>query len=129
MDETQIKTKKCPCCNKLISGRIDKVFCDDRCRNNFYYRVNNEQKAFIRDVNGKLLKNRGVLRSVNPSGRTSVPKSFLEEQGFDFQCFTGMYKTKKGQEYFLVYDQAYCICGDDRVQLVVFYRNPEAVEG
>ncbi|MDY6436649.1 MAG: hypothetical protein SPK72_03690 [Bacteroidales bacterium] len=115
--------KRCPFCNKPIEGRSDKVFCDDRCRNNYYYRVNSEQKSFIRDINSKLLKNRGILRSINSNGRDSVPKSFLEEEGFDFQCFTGIYKTKKGKDYYLVYDQAYSVGDDGRVQLVVFYRN------
>lgn len=104
-------------------GRSDKVFCDDRCRNNYYYKVNNEQKNYIREINGKLLKNRGILRTLNPYGRTSVPKNYLEAQGFDFQCFTGIYKTKKGKDYFLVYDQAYSVDEEDRVQLVVFYRD------
>ena len=118
-----LKPKKCPYCNKIISGRTDKYFCDDRCRNNYYYKVNNDQKKYIREINGKLLRNRGILRTVNPYGRVSVPKRYLEEQGFDFDCFTGIYKTKKGKEYYLVYDQAYSYDDEERVGLVVFYRN------
>ena len=127
MNETQIKTKKCPYCNKVISGRADKVFCDDKCRNNFYYQVNYEQKAFIRSVNGILMKNRGILRSLNSHGKTSVPKSYLEQQGFDFRYFTETYRTKRGQEYYVVYDQAYSIGEEDRVSLVVFYHDMQSV--
>ena len=129
MNETQIKTKKCPYCNKVISGRADKVFCDDKCRNNFYYVVNNEQKTFIRNINKTLLKNRGILRSINSSGRTSVPKSYLEELGFDFNCFTSIHTTKKGRPYYLVYDQAYSPDDDETVSLVVFYRDAQSVVG
>ena len=131
MNETQqiTKTKKCPYCNKVITGRTDKVFCDDKCRNNFYYKVNNEQKSYIRKVNGVLLKNRGILRTVNPSGRMSVPKRYLEELGFDFDCFTGIHKTKKGRPYYLVYDQAFSFDDDERVSLVVFYRDVQSVVG
>ena len=89
--------------------------------------VNNEQKTFIRAVNKKLLKNRGILRSINPSGRTSVPKSYLDELGFDFNCFTGIYKTKKGRLYYLVYDQAFSIENDGKVTLVVFYNDTQSV--
>ena len=128
MIETQEKAKKCPYCNKIITGRTDKVFCDDKCRNNFYYKVNNDHIKFIRNVNTVLLRNRGILRSLNPFGRTSVSKSYLEELGFDFCCFTGIYKTKKGKEYYLVYDQAYGFDDDEKVSLVVFYRDPETVE-
>ena len=104
------------------------MFCDDKCRNNYYYKVNNEQKNYIRKINRVLLKNRGILRSINPSGRTSVPKRYLDELGFDFDCFTSIHKTKKGKDYYLVYDQAFSI-EDDRVGLVVFYRDAKAVKG
>lgn len=128
MNEPQEIIKKCPNCNKIITGRTDKVFCDDKCRNNFYYKVNNDQIKYIRDINTILQRNRGILRSLNPSGRTSVSKSYLEELGFDFSCFTGIYKTKKGKEYYLVYDHAYGFDDDEKVSLVVFYRNPETIE-
>ena len=121
--------KRCPNCNKIITGRTDKVFCDDKCRNNFYYKFNSEQKTFIRSVNKKLLKNRGIMRAINPSGRTSVPKHYLEEQGFDFSCFTGIHITKKGRPYYLVYDQAFSFDEDDRVSLVVFYNETQTVVG
>ena len=129
MNETDNKPKKCLYCNKIIIGRTDKVFCNDRCRNNYYYQLNNEHKAYIRKINGILLKNRGILRTVNPSGRTSVPKRYLEELGFDFNCFTGIHKTKKGRLYYLVYDQAYSCVDEEKVSLVVFYRDAQTVVG
>ena len=120
MNETD--EKRCLYCNNPLSGRTDKIFCDDRCRNNYYYKVNNEQIEYIRDVNKLLLKNRGILRTVNPYGKTSASKKYLEELGFDFSCFTSIYKTRKGRIYHLVYDQAYSIGDNDRVTLVVFHR-------
>lgn len=119
--------KRCLFCDKLLSGRSDKLFCDDRCRNNYYYKVKNGQKEYIRNINKILLKNHGILKSVNPSGRTSVSRYYLEEQGFDFQCFTGAYTTRKGRIYNLVYDQAYSFDGQDKVTLVVFNRDAQAV--
>lgn len=121
--------KRCPCCNKIISGRTDKVFCDDKCRNNFYYMVNSEHKAYIRAVNKKLLKNRGILKAVNPSGRTTVSKKYLDGEGFDYNVFTGVHVTKKGRPYYLVYEQAYSLDDDETVSLVVFYRDTQAVVG
>lgn len=131
MNETDFvgKTKRCPYCNRLISGRIDKMFCDDRCRNNFYYQLNNEQKAYIREVNKVLLRNRGILKTLNPGGRRLVPKGYLDELGFDFSCFTGIHKTRKGKDYYLVYDQAFSFEEDDKVSLLVFYRDAQSVIG
>lgn len=125
MNETNLKrnTNRCPYCDRLIEGRTDKMFCDDRCRNNYYYKVNSEQKAYIRYVNKILLKNRGILRTVNPYGRKLVSKRSLEELGFDFNCYTSVYKTRKGKEYYLVYDQAYSFDDPGNVTLLVFYRD------
>lgn len=127
--ENEITPKRCQYCNSVLSGRADKLFCDDRCRNNYYYKVKNEQNEYIRNINKILLKNHGILKSVNPSGRTSVAKHYLEEQGFDFQCFTGIHKTRKGRAYYLVYDQAYSFEPQGRVTLVVFNRDAQSVVG
>ena len=125
MNETNLKrnTNRCPYCDRIIEGRTDKMFCDDRCRNNYYYKVNSEQKAYIRYVNKILLKNRGILRTVNPYGRKLVSKRSLEELGFDFNCYTSVYKTRKGKEYYLVYDQAYSFDDPENLTLLVFYRD------
>ena len=121
---------KCLYCNNELSGRTDKMFCDDRCRNNYYYKVNSEQKTFIRKINKTLLKNRGILRTLNPYGRPSVTKACLEELGFDFNCFTSIHKTRKNRDYYLVYDQAYSIEPDgERVSLIVFYRDAQSIIG
>ena len=131
MNETEndITTKRCQYCNSVLSGRTDKLFCDDRCRNNYYYKVNNENIEFIRNVNKVLLKNRGILKTLNPYGKTSVQKKCLEEQGFDFQCFTSVYKTRKGRTYYIVYDQAYSVGPQGKVTLLVFNRDTQAIVG
>ena len=88
---------KCPYCNREVSGRTDKVFCDDKCRNNYYYKINGERSTYIRNINKKLLRNRGILKTLNPAGKKYVVKKTLDDLGFDFTCFTGVYKTKKGK--------------------------------
>lgn len=119
--------KRCLYCNNPLSGRTDKIFCDDRCRNNYYYKVNAEHKEYIRNINKILLKNRGILKAVNPSGRTSVSRQYLENLGFDFTHFTGTHTTKRGRLYHLVYDHAYNIDEQGRVNLVVFHRETQPV--
>ncbi len=129
MNETNNKTvtKNCLYCGKVIHGRSDKMFCDDRCRNNYYYKVNSESKAFVRAVNSKLGKNRSIIKMLNKGCRTVVTKSRLEELGFDFQHITGIYKTKKNDIYRLVYDQAYCLKDDGTVVLIVFYKDAQSI--
>jgi len=110
----------CPACGRVISGRANKRYCDDNCRNNYYYKIYNEQLLYVRNINAVLLRNRMILRTLNPFGRKTIPKQTLVEQDFDFNYFTGIRNTKKGKTYYLVYDQSYTINEDDSVDVVKF---------
>lgn len=112
--------KTCPSCGRTISGRANKRYCDDNCRNNYYYRIYSGQLLLVRNVNAILLRNRMILRNLNSFGRKTVPKQELVEKEFDFNYFTGIRKTKKGKTYYVVYDQAYAVNYNETVDIVTF---------
>ena len=112
--------RQCQYCGAKIEGRHDKKFCDDNCRNNYYYKLNNEDITLVRNVNSILLHNRKILKSFNNKGKTIVLKQTLVEKNFNFQYFTGIYRTNKGTSYYLIYDQAYSMIDDVNVALVRF---------
>lgn len=112
--------KTCPACGRIVSGRANKIYCDDNCRNNYYYRIYSDQLLLVRNVNAVLLRNRMILRTLNPFGRITVPKRSLVEKNFDFNYFTGIRMTKKGKSYHVVYDRAYAVNGDETVDIVTF---------
>jgi hypothetical protein len=44
-----------------------------------------------------LRKNRRILEALNPTGKTTVTKTALLDEGFKFAYFTNEYKTKTGK--------------------------------
>lgn len=99
--------KNCLECGEPFSGRIDKKFCSDYCRNSFNNKINKESKNLIRNINNRLRKNHRVLSNLNTSGKTKVTRRKLLDANFDFNYFTSIYTTKAGNTYYYIYDQGY----------------------
>lgn len=116
-----VEKKKCLFCGREINGRIDKKYCDDICRNNYNYQRNKPNDTIIKEVNKSLACNRKILHLFCRNEKTVVKRQLLVDNNFDFSLMTGIYKTKKCQEYRLLYDYAYKNIDDDHV-LVIKYR-------
>lgn len=112
----------CLKCGDPLIGRIDKKFCSDQCR--FVY--NNKKKriheAAILNINQKLRKNRSILKSLNPVGKTTVRRSLLKNMGFSFDFFTHTFRTDKGTVYYFAYDFGYTLIEEEKVVLVTYQR-------
>ncbi|MBS1487469.1 MAG: hypothetical protein JST43_07745 [Bacteroidetes bacterium] len=111
--------KTCFECGEKIKGRSDKKFCSDQCRVAYNNRLNSDETNFVRNVNNALRKNRRILLTLNPSGKTKMHRNKLTEQGFDFQLFTSLYTTKDGAVYHYCYEQGYLQIDKDWFLLVV----------
>lgn len=105
-------------CGAPLVGRSDKKFCSDYCRNAYNNRLHRESNAYIRKVNRRLKKNWKILKELNTTGKTKIRKSRLLDEGFDFKYFTDIYKTKKNDIYYYVYDQGYLPLDDEYYILV-----------
>ena len=99
--------KTCLNCEDEIKGRTDKKFCSDYCRNQYNNSLNRDANNYVRNVNNILRKNRRILSDLNPAGKVKIHKNKLSEQGFNFNYFTSIYKTKTGKTYFFCYEQGY----------------------
>jgi len=102
-----MEIRKCLECNTKLTGRIDKKFCSDYCRNSYNNKVNKDSKNLIRNINNRLKKNYKILSELNTSGKTKTSRTKLYDKGFDFNFFTSLYTTKAGKVYYYVYDQGY----------------------
>lgn len=111
--------RTCLQCGVVIKGRIDKVFCSDQCRNAHHNAQNRDLTNYIRNVNRILRKNRRILAEANPRGKSSIHKSKLQAQGFNFHYYTNTYQTKAGKIYYFCYDQGYLPLDNDYYALVV----------
>ena len=108
----------CIFCGRELSGRSDKKFCDDNCRNNHSYKQNKYNNDVINKINKSLLYNRNILKSITKSRRKIVKKQILVNNKFNFDMMTGVRRTQKQQEYKLVYDYAYRYINDEDVLII-----------
>jgi len=112
--------KFCLDCGEPITGRMDKKFCSDMCRNNYNNRLNSEVTNYVRNVNNILRKNRRILLELIPTeGKISVHKDKLANKGFNFSYFTHLYTTQKGNSYRFVYEYGYLPLENDFYMLVI----------
>ncbi|HOY38680.1 MAG: hypothetical protein KBB11_00800 [Bacteroidales bacterium] len=94
-------------CGEKLTGRVDKKFCSDQCRNTYNNRLNQDSTNMMRNINRILKKNRRILESLNKKGKTRVTRQRLMDEGFNFDYLTNVFTTKTGNTYFFCYDQGY----------------------
>jgi len=51
--------------------------------------------------------NRKILRTLCPQGKATVRKELLDQMGYDYRHFSGIFKNNEKQLYYLVYDYAF----------------------
>lgn len=102
-----VQNRTCSFCGTAIVGRSDKIFCSDQCRASSNNRAKNISEKNIIDTNKRMRRNRTILKTLCPIGKSTVRKSVLVDLGFDFSSFTSMYLSPNGQLYYLSYDYGF----------------------
>ena len=111
--------KKCLECGEEFVGRSDKKFCSDACRNSYNNKLNSDENNFVRNTNNILRKNRRILKSIIPDGKTkTVSKTKVLAEGYDFKYLTEFLKTKTGKVYFFCYEYGYLQIDENRLTVV-----------
>ncbi len=110
--------RTCLNCGEKLTGRTDKKFCSDYCRNFYNNQWRTYSDNYIKKVNNILKKNRKILTDLNPSGKSKAHKSHLTKLGFRFDYFTNIYTTKSGNVYYFCYEQGYLAIDNDFFALV-----------
>jgi len=123
-----MEKRKCLECKEPITGRSDKKFCSDQCRNLFNNKMNSDPTNLVRNINNTLRRNRRILEELNPKGKAKVHKDKMLERGFNFNYFTGIYKTQKGAVYYFCYEYGYLPLENNFYFLVVNNRLKEQGE-
>ncbi len=115
----KLPKKQCLECGDELIGRADKKFCNDQCRSSYYRKQHSDAIQIINNINSQLKKNRAILVRLNTDGITTVRKSSMDKEGFNFNLHTGTYTTREGKTYYYVYDQGYLLLENDFVMLVI----------
>ena len=120
METNNIKT--CCFCGKELIGRVDKKYCDDNCRNNHHYKnIKDDGSLLIKNVNALLFHNRRILKMLSKNNNKMVVlKKDLVKNNFNFDLITNVYKTRKNEEYRVVYDYAYRCVNEEEIVLIKY---------
>ena len=110
--------RTCEECGKKITGRSDKKFCSDACRNGFNNKVNSDSTNYMRNVNNTLRKNKRILSTNLKGEKTKVHRDTLVKEGFIFEYFTNIYTTQKGLNYYFCYEYGYLLLDDNMILIV-----------
>ena len=96
--------RTCLYCQRVLEGRRDKKYCDTNCRVLYHQQKQKREEAQYLKVLDILKTNRKILKSLNPSGHSTIEKSFLINLGYDFNYFTNTYEPKSGGTYYFCFE-------------------------
>jgi hypothetical protein len=120
-----VSAKQCLHCGNKISGRTDKKFCNDYCRNAYNNQLKSANSPAVRNINNALIKNRRILETVlGEEKMVKMPKEKMLQQGFNFKYFTHHYTNQKGNVYVFCYEYGYLPLEHD--WLLIVKRKDEA---
>ena len=90
------KLKHCLNCGEPLYGRPDKLFCSERCKDNWHNTRRSRIKRARASVLDILNNNHDILESLIQSGRTVWITPLLEAMGFRWDYFTRLVGIKRG---------------------------------
>lgn len=96
----------CLNCGAEIKGRRDKKYCDNQCKAEYHNRHKSFGELYIQNTQRITRHNRKILRTLSPEGKATVRRDVLDQMGYDYRYFSGIFKTQSGI-YYLVYDYAF----------------------
>ena len=112
------------CDKELKSGRIDKKFCDDGCRNQYHNEQKIAEHAEIKMINNILKNNRKILKAlVNDKSSVLVNHDALLRKGFEFDYHTHFVITKtQKNNYTFCYNYGYYEIEKDKYKIVKSFK-------
>lgn len=94
----------CQQCKQPLKGRKDKKFCNEYCKAAYHNHSRQQKEDVVNEVNKILKANWKILSRINPQGKSTLRKEYLKAAGYDFNYFTNIYRTQKGQVYYFCYN-------------------------
>jgi len=114
----KVRIRTCQKCGTKFTGRTDKKFCGDSCRNIYHNMLNKVQDKALKIINNKLKKNVVILDRLIAHGIKNTKMDLLRSQGFDFVFFTHELTAPDGKKYKYCYHYGYHIVNPDKIILI-----------
>jgi len=106
--------ENCLACDKKLSGRSDKKYCNDYCRSEYNNKVKGAVNNTVRNINNKLKRNRHVLSLLLGDQKSKKAQGdYLRKEGFFFDFHTHTFTNKKGDVYKFCYEYGYLPLSND----------------
>ncbi|MBN2682166.1 MAG: hypothetical protein JXR58_06630 [Bacteroidales bacterium] len=80
----------CIQCNERFSGRSDKKFCSDYCRNQYNYSKSRYAEKDILDLHCRIRKNHRIICNIYKSGCGKIDINILKGLGYNLEIVTGI---------------------------------------
>jgi len=111
---------KCKICSKEITGRSDKKFCSEKCKNYYHTNLRRVTAIAVKEIDKKLHRNRSILLEILGKNKTQVkvPRIELEKRRFSFKYHTHFNINTMQKTYYFLYDIAWMEFSDDEVLIV-----------
>lgn len=112
------------CAEPIKSGRSDKKFCDDRCKDEYYNRIKTSEHKEIKKIDHILKRNRRILKKLfDPGKEKLISREIFLKAGFEFDFHTHHVITKtKGNEFVFCYDYGYREVEKDKYRVVKSFK-------
>ena len=104
----------CLACGKGVVGRSDKKFCDSYCRNSYNNQHKRDDEKYLQQINRIIRWNRRILKTLCPQGKAIVRKELLDQLGYRYGVFSGIYRNSS-TTYYLCYDYGFAVSYDKNV--------------
>jgi hypothetical protein len=111
--------KQCLSCNHEMQGRADKRFCSLACKNAYNNEQRRQSRGATEEIDGYLHRNREVMALLmGDTKKATFDRLVLQRAGFKFDYLTGLYFTREGKMYRIVYDFAWLDIDGQNILLV-----------
>ncbi|MBO4572024.1 MAG: hypothetical protein J5699_08875 [Bacteroidales bacterium] len=113
-----MEQRYCLECGEVFSGRSDKRFCSDSCRNSYHNSASRQSKAYSYRINSLLNRNHAILAECRRSGKTRLERSEMAEKMFSEKYCTACSRRFLGRPVYFCYDIPYRIEGRRGVRIL-----------
>lgn len=96
--------KTCLSCGNKLSGRTDKKFCNNSCKNDYHNTIHPNGNGVEKMVSAAIRRNRKILQNLFDDGLCKLEKTDLEHFGFSFKGLTGIEEMEKGMMKYFCYE-------------------------
>lgn len=115
--------KACPECGKYITGRTDKKYCSELCRNASNNKQSREANKNLKMINGILKKNRDILKKLIELRIRKATRDLLLQQGFNFYYVTSFQPGNDRAYYYFCYEYGYYLLENNYYKVVKRRKN------